>query len=64
MQSVGDAIKSAIPVVVCPVCGNNMRLSVIEPDVPQHERMTFTCDCGFNYRQSHTVGSERAGNRT
>ena len=49
-----------IPKIVCPRCGTRMRLTTVEPeDIDNRERMTFTCDCGFDYRQSHTVMIEQ-----
>ena len=50
----------AIPTIVCPRCGTRMRLSTVEPEqIDNRERMTFACDCGFDYRQSHAVTIER-----
>jgi hypothetical protein len=37
-----------------------MRLSTIAPEEYQRERMTFVCDCGFDYRQSVAVTVERS----
>jgi hypothetical protein len=37
-----------------------MRLSTIIPEEDHRERMTFVCECGFDYRQSHTVTAERS----
>jgi hypothetical protein len=49
-----------IPKIVCPRCGTRMRLATVEPEaVDNRQRMTFTCDCGFDYRQSHAVMIER-----
>ena len=45
-----------IPKIVCPCCGSRMRLATVEPEtIDNRERMTFTCGCGFDYRQSHAV---------
>jgi len=36
----------------CPVCGTMMRVALVEPDGPNHERRLFDCsDC----KQSKTV---------
>jgi hypothetical protein len=49
-----------IPKIVCPCCGSPMRLATVEPEaIDNRERMTFTCDCGFDYRQSHAVTIEQ-----
>jgi hypothetical protein len=53
--------KNNIPRVLCPMCSKPMRLSTIEPrDMAADERMTFQCDCGFEYRASPAVAAERA----
>ncbi len=60
MSVINSPTKSLIPIIMCPLCGNKMRLSVIMPD--NHRRrdhMTFVCDCGFDYRQSMAVEIER-----
>jgi hypothetical protein len=50
----------SIPRVLCPRCGTLMRLATVEPEQTENrERMTFACDCGFDYRQSHAVFIER-----
>ena len=50
----------SIPKIVCPRCGTRMRLTTIEPEeIHNRERITFACDCGFNYRQSHAVMIEQ-----
>jgi hypothetical protein len=49
-----------IPKIVCPCCGSRMRLMTVEPEaIDNRERMTFGCDCGFDYRQSHAVMIEQ-----
>jgi RNase P subunit RPR2 len=47
------------PIITCPECGNHMRLSTIVPEEYRRERMTFMCECGFDYRQSSAVAVER-----
>jgi hypothetical protein len=37
-----------------------MRLTVIMPEEDHRERMTFVCECGFDYRQSSEVAAERS----
>jgi hypothetical protein len=49
----------ALPIITCPACGSHMRLSAIVPEEYQRERMTFVCECGFDYRQSSAVTVER-----
>jgi hypothetical protein len=52
-------LKFPIPTVLCPHCGSRMRLATILPDGQGRDRMTFSCDCGFDYQQSSTVATER-----
>ncbi|HET9617080.1 MAG TPA: hypothetical protein VFP74_07900 [Pseudolabrys sp.] len=52
-------LKFPIPTVHCPRCGSRMRLSTILPDGQDRDRMTFSCDCGFDYQQSSTAAAER-----
>jgi C4-type Zn-finger protein len=54
-----SAEASAIPIIACPICGRRMRLSTIMPEDHHRERMTFECECGFDYRQSSAVTTER-----
>jgi hypothetical protein len=59
-MTVRPAIASfAIPIITCPRCSHHMRLSTIMPDRDERERMTFTCQCGFDYQQSAAVLAER-----
>jgi C4-type Zn-finger protein len=51
--------QSVLPIITCPACGKHMRLSTVMPEEDHLERMTFICECGFDYRQSTTVGIER-----
>lgn len=44
------AAKFPIPTVLCPRCGHRMRLATILPDGQDRDRMTFSCDCGFDYQ--------------
>ena len=46
------------PIITCPSCGDHMRLSTIVPEEYHRERMTFVCECGFDYRQSSAVAIE------
>ena len=48
-----------LPIIICPSCGKRMRLSTIMPEEDYRERMTFVCECGFDYRQSQPVTAER-----
>jgi hypothetical protein len=47
------------PIITCPECGNHMRLSAIVPEEYHRGRMTFVCECGFDYRQSCAAAGER-----
>ena len=49
-----------IPKIACPSCGSRMRLATVEPEaIDNRQRMTFTCGCGFDHRQSHAVMIEQ-----
>src|SRR5476649_2181418 len=52
--------QSVLPIITCPACGNHMRLSTIVPEEYQRERMTFVCECGFDYRHSSAITVERS----
>ena len=52
-------LKFPIPTVVCPRCGSHMRLDTILPDGQGRDRMTFSCECGFDYQQSAMTAAER-----
>jgi hypothetical protein len=51
-------LHPAIPRVMCPLCGINMRLTRIQP-APSRRALTevFECTCGFIYTQ--TAAPER-----
>jgi predicted RNA-binding Zn-ribbon protein involved in translation (DUF1610 family) len=51
--------KFVLPIITCPACGSHMRLRTIVPEEYQRERMTFVCECGFDYRHSSAVTVER-----
>ena len=59
MSACQAAAKFPIPTVHCPRCGSRMRLATILPDGQDCDRMTFSCDCGFDYQQSSMVAAER-----
>ena len=53
------SIDALTPKVTCPSCGTRMRLAAIEPEKSDHHnRLTFDCTCGFEYRMSERA---RAG---
>jgi DNA-directed RNA polymerase subunit M/transcription elongation factor TFIIS len=58
-QSAHVPKQYVLPIITCPECGNRMRLSTVVPEEYNHERMTFVCECGFDYRQSIAVAVER-----
>jgi hypothetical protein len=37
-----------------------MRLFTVVPEEYRRQRMTFVCECGFDYCQSSAVGVERS----
>ena len=48
-----QSIQALTPKATCPQCGTRMRLAFIEPEKSDHHnRMTFDCACGFEYRMS------------
>jgi hypothetical protein len=53
------SLKATIPTVHCPRCAGRMRLATILPDGQGRDRMTFSCNCGFDYQQSSTGSPER-----
>lgn len=52
--------KRPLPIITCPSCGKHMRLRTIEPEPDNRDRMTFECDCGFDYHQSASATGERS----
>jgi|SwirhisoilCB2_FD_contig_31_1790885_length_662_multi_9_in_0_out_0_1 predicted RNA-binding Zn-ribbon protein involved in translation (DUF1610 family) len=46
-------------IIMCPTCGEHLKLCSIVPEEANRQRMTFKCECGFNYRQSSAVTAER-----
>ena len=54
-RSVSNKLHLAIPRVLCPSCGELMRLSRIDPSNDGGRRgqtTTFECSCGDDYRQT------------
>jgi len=51
--------RPGVPTVLCPACGQHMRLVTVIPEDGRRERMNYRCDCGFDYSQSLTVAAER-----
>ncbi len=50
---------SPVSLVACPSCGKHMRLATREPEGDARERMTFECDCGFDYQHSLVATAEQ-----
>lgn len=51
-----DQLHPTIPFILCPRCAVRMPLATVEPELNDtRERMTFVCDCGFDYRESHPL---------
>ena len=48
-----------IPTVLCPECGQHMRLSEISIDPAFEDTTRYICACGFEYEQSALVAHER-----
>jgi hypothetical protein len=46
-------------IITCPVCGSGMRPRTVVPEEYHRQRMTFVCECGFDYCQSSAVAIER-----
>ncbi len=51
MDTQAERDTKPYPLISCPECGCQMRLAMVEPDAPG-DRMSFDCDCGFEYRMS------------
>jgi RNase P subunit RPR2 len=54
-RSASSNLHPAIPRVLCPSCGEMMRLSRIDPwpnNSRKGETTTFECSCGDDYRQT------------
>jgi predicted RNA-binding Zn-ribbon protein involved in translation (DUF1610 family) len=49
-----------IPRVLCPACGEHMKLRSIVPDDDKKTAMHFKCECGFTYRMSARQIAEAA----
>jgi hypothetical protein len=49
----------AVPIITCPECGGHLRLTTIMPEPERRQRMTFSCSCGFDYRQSSSLKRRR-----
>ena len=47
-----------IPRVLCPCCGDIMRLGRVGPRWDDTEVMQFNCECGFDYEMSARAKSE------
>ena len=41
-----------VPRVLCPSCGEAMKLRHLVPDDDRKSAMHFACDCGFTYSMS------------
>jgi hypothetical protein len=48
-----------VSIITCPVCGSGMRPRTVVPEEYHRQRMTFVCECGFDYCQSSAVAIER-----
>lgn len=52
-------LHPAIPRVLCPNCGKQMRLETIVTELPNNrERVTFNCDCGFDFKRTRPATIE------
>ncbi len=49
-----EPLHPAIPRVMCPDCGRNMRLARMEPTGGERraDKVSFQCDCGFELQQT------------
>lgn len=45
-------LHPAIPRVMCPECGRNMRLDRIEPTRARAEKVTYRCECSLEVQQT------------
>jgi len=50
----------AIPRVLCPRCGTQMRLAKVEVAARDDGKLMFDCNCGFEYQMAENTRSGRA----
>lgn len=48
----------AIPRVLCPRCGNLMRLAEVSAQIDKPSTMEFDCECDFKYHMSSNANDE------
>jgi len=48
----------AVPRIVCPRCGDLMRLAQTSAEMDKPDIMDFDCECGFEYQMSAKANDE------
>jgi len=46
------SLHPAIPRVLCPQCGEQMRLAKAETAAHENDKLMFECVCGFEYQMA------------
>jgi hypothetical protein len=52
--------RSSIPRVLCPHCGQSMRLAEIDPGPDGEDVLRFDCTCTFEYRMARNVRDQHS----
>jgi predicted RNA-binding Zn-ribbon protein involved in translation (DUF1610 family) len=47
-----DELHPSIPRVLCPRCGEHMRLATVDAKAKDHATLKYDCGCGFTYNMS------------
>lgn len=47
-----DELHPSIPRVLCPRCGERMRLAAVDAKAHDHATLKYDCGCGFTYNMS------------
>jgi len=47
-----DELHPSIPRVLCPRCGEHMRLAIVDAKAEDHATLKYDCGCGFTYNMS------------
>ncbi len=62
MTAILRETNPSIPTVLCPMCGDHMRLATCEPTEREDRyRMTFDCVCDFKFQVSEAKALVRNG---
>jgi predicted RNA-binding Zn-ribbon protein involved in translation (DUF1610 family) len=50
--TISDELHPSIPRVLCPRCGEHMRLAIVDAQAEDHATLKYDCGCGFTYQMS------------